>query len=83
MSTTAIENTINVCEKTRSWLSHTISDLLLKQNDISEKQFAVTLSTQIKENSDLHPEGWYTPPPEGIAALFSKSEILIDLNLTP
>ncbi len=66
-----IEKTINVCEKTREWLSKRISNLLNKEKDISEKQFATVLTTEIKNNPDLQPEGWYAPPPAGIAALFS------------
>lgn len=69
-----IENTINICKETREWLSHTISNLLRKQNGISEKQFAANLDAQIKVNPNLRPEGWYAPPPNGVAALFSISD---------
>ncbi len=73
MSITAMENTINICERTRDWLSHTISSTLSRQNDISEKQFATIIGAHIRDNSDLHHEGWYAPPPNGISALFSRS----------
>lgn len=74
MPATTIENRIDTCEKTRSWLSKTIIYSLSNYKDISERQFASALTTEIKNNPDLHVEGWYAPPPNGISALFSKSD---------
>ncbi len=74
MSITTIENRINICEKTREGLSKTISSLLSKHDDIAEQEFATTLSAEIRNDADLQLEGWYAPPPYGIAALFSDQD---------
>lgn len=74
MPSAAIQDTIGTCARIRSWTAHTVSGLLRKQAEISEKQFASTLSAAVRDNADLHSEGWYSPPPSGIAALFSDAD---------
>ncbi len=41
---------------------------------ISEKEFAIAIINEIKANSNLYPEGWYAPPPQGVAALFGYAD---------
>jgi hypothetical protein len=71
MSLITTENRINICEKTRDWISTEIANLLRKQNNSSEKQFATAVDMEVKNNPEFQREGWYAPPPSGIAALFS------------
>jgi len=68
--TAALQNTIETCAETRSWLANEMSKLLGQGPFLSEEQFASAIATRIRDNTELHSEGGYAPPPAGIAALF-------------
>jgi hypothetical protein len=65
---------IDTCLQTRRWLADAIVQLLKDNERVSEAQFASTLASLIRTNTSLRGEGWYAPPPAGIAALFGPSD---------
>jgi hypothetical protein len=68
------QTVIEACLTTRSWLSGVTSSVLKIYPEISEEEFATAIMAEIKANSNLFPEGWYAPPPGGVAALFGDSD---------
>lgn len=66
---------IQICKQTRKiaseTLAKTLKELLSKNEPISEKLFADKWLENLRKYSEIFPEGWYIPPPHGIAVLFS------------
>ena len=71
-------NKIDICKKTRSFASQALASclrsLLFTGQKLSEKQFADTWLEELRKNTAIFPDGWYTPPPHGICVLFGSTE---------
>lgn len=66
-----ILTTIDTCSKLRSWMSEAILAALQSSRAISEKALCQKLQDTLSSNHELHPQGWYDPPPSGLAALLA------------
>ncbi len=71
---------IDTCSKLRAWISEAILAALQKNQAISEKDFCQELKDSLVRNPDLYPEGWYDPPPSGLAALLETHRHMPDSN---
>lgn len=66
---------LQLCKETReaaaNSLYEALQDLLQTENPISEKQLRDAWLKRLQKNDQLFPQGWYDPPPGGIAVLFA------------
>lgn len=69
-----IENKLEACRSTRSWavksFHSSFSRLLSSGQTISEALLRDEWLTEMRNNTDIYPDGWYMPPPHGIGVLF-------------
>lgn len=64
----AIESIIN----TRGLASQVLAKSLEGLENFSEFELKEKILEEVKKNSTIYPEGWYSPPPDGIAVVFSE-----------
>lgn len=61
---------IDVCENLRRQTSEAMSKVLNDCSNLSETEFRDHLARELFTGETVYKEGWYNPPPLGIAALF-------------
>ncbi len=73
-----IESNLDLCKSARKIAAKSLATILkkvlLSKQKVSEFQFRDLWFVELKKNSEIYPEGWYTPPPHGIGILFAKDE---------
>lgn len=55
--------------KTREATAGIFAKSLIDINGLSEIGIGEKILTEVKKNNDIFPEGWYSPPPKGVAIL--------------
>ena len=67
-------NTLAICKATRHIAAETLKSslekLLSSNHPISEVDLRDAWLLELRKRSELFPDGWYDPPPHGIAVLF-------------
>lgn len=67
-------NPLLVCKKIRQYnascLLKVLKEVLEKGKTVSESEFRDKWLKELRKNQEIFPEGWYTPPPHGMAVLF-------------
>lgn len=66
-----MSNRLDSIEETRETAAQIVAELLSGIDRISEADFSERLKRKIAEHPELYPDGWYDPPPSGIAALWA------------
>lgn len=70
-----MSDTINACIRTRQIAADTFAAVLRgvlgTDTPISEAEFCRQWLAELHTHSELHEDGWYTPPPHGIFAQFA------------
>jgi hypothetical protein len=69
----SIHENIDTCAQIRSDAAEAICSMFLPEK-ISERKFCQNLQNELAKNPKLYPQGWYVPPPFGLAALFGAAE---------
>ncbi len=66
-------NALDICKQTRTYavksLYAALKPLLESETSFSEIQLRDTWAQELKKNSELFANGWYSPPPHGIGVL--------------
>ena len=74
----SVEERLAVCKSTREIAANSLFDaltcLLEKDEPISEVGFRDQWLYELRKNKSIFGEGWYSPPPYGIGALFGTDE---------
>lgn len=69
---------LKICKQTRKYaadaLYKVLKELLPAAQPISEVLLRDAWLTELRKNNDIFSDGWYTPPPHGIIALFSDDQ---------
>ncbi|MBU2632481.1 hypothetical protein KKG52_02085 [Patescibacteria group bacterium] len=69
-------NKLLICKKTRkiaaSALLKVLEEVLSSKKPISEFEFGKKWLKELRKNKDIFPNGWYDPPPSGMAIIFGK-----------
>lgn len=71
-----LTNGIEMCKKTRALAAEAIASTLV-ENDLSEKKFCEKLDAKLHQKPNWD-QGWYSPPPKGLAALFGLKRVSYD-----
>ncbi len=72
-----ISNKLETCRRVRLVAAESLYNALsqiLKQKKVSETQLRDRWLLEMRKNSQIFPEGWYIPPPNGIAVLFASNK---------
>lgn len=73
-------NKLEIIKSTRKFTAQSLlkafSDLLKTKRPISESMLRNAWLAELRKNKDIFPDGWYTPPPHGIAVLFGTDKNL-------
>ena len=65
---------VDICTRLRSSMASLIS-ITAATEAVSEKEFCQSLLINgLAKNPNVYPEGWYAPPPSGVAALFGRPD---------
>lgn len=68
------EDNLEICKRTRIFASDTLytvlKEVLDSKEKISEAAFRDRWLAEMQKNKNIFPEGWYSPPPFGIAVIF-------------
>jgi hypothetical protein len=79
-------NKLLICKKTREIAADTLKTslekLLSKNKPISEIGFASAWLLELRRHKEIFPDGWYIPPPSGIAVLFGRDDEFSRINFT-
>ncbi len=67
---------IKICKKTRELASQTVA-AVLSENNLSETGFCAKLAQRLYQKPNWD-QGWYSPPPKGLAALFGVGRVAYD-----
>ncbi len=62
---------IQICKNVREMNAQNMAEILGGQKIISEIEFCKELLEKFQANNKIWPQGWYSPPPLGISALFA------------
>jgi hypothetical protein len=63
---------IDVIIKTRKTTADIFSESLVGIDGLSEIEIAEKILSEIKNHNEIFPEGWYSPPPSGVAILLAQ-----------
>ena len=69
---------INSVIKTRELGADIFTTALTNINGLSEFEIKEKLASEIKKHHEIFPEGWYSPPPSGIAVLLGNDRLHYD-----
>ncbi len=68
-------NSLTICKSTRKIaaksLYKTLKEVLKSKKPVSEYNFAKLWLKNLKSHKSIFPEGWYSPPPNGMGVLFA------------
>ena len=74
MSNLPIERKIIICKSTRSHalrcLKRVLEQALHSTKPVVEAEFRDQLLHELRTSAKIYPDGWYEPPPQGVAVLF-------------
>jgi len=62
---------IKICKQTRIKAAQAMADVLKMDKPISEVDFCNQLNEKLSSNPEIWDQGWYSPPPKGLSALFA------------
>jgi hypothetical protein len=65
---------IKICKETRILAAQAMAEVLAENKIISEANFCSKVAKKLSAGQNLWPEGWYSPPPLGVSALFNDAE---------
>lgn len=69
---------LQICKQTRKIASDTLAKVLKQvlENDkeVSETQFRDLWLEELRKHSEIFPDGWYEPPPNGMVVLFASKD---------
>ncbi|HEV7701933.1 MAG TPA: hypothetical protein VGO63_00590 [Candidatus Paceibacterota bacterium] len=66
----SVEERIFISKNLREKTAKSIAEILLRNKNISETKFRDKLKLKVLDGKKVYKEGYYSPPPFGIAALF-------------
>ncbi|PIR68060.1 hypothetical protein COU49_02685 [Candidatus Nomurabacteria bacterium CG10_big_fil_rev_8_21_14_0_10_35_16] len=69
-----LKNRVLISKTLRTKTANTIAKILSDNKNISEIQFRDLLKSKLLNNKNVHREGYYNPPPFGIATLFGSEK---------
>ncbi len=79
-----MKNKLEICKQTRRLASETLykilRPLLQSSASVSEQELRDLWLNEVHSNSDIFSDGWYVPPPHGIAILFADDKDVARVN---
>lgn len=69
-----MDDKLKACKDTRKIAVEALANtlrVLLKKDVVSEVEFRDCWLKELRKNSEIFPDGWYTPPPNGVITMFA------------